>query len=558
MRLPSDKKKLASKVKDVIADCNVSQDTRLTLYRSLRQWRLTGSPDGNAAIYNKLGTHIARTSGYLFSPVDLRFNIEFENDYQTQVLKQSEVGARYLTKSFEKRDLDIKFSQGVEEALTYGACIFKQKWGHNGLSGRLVMPWQFGVYNESRTSLDEQEALCETVYITRDELWRRISHLKDADKIFKKALSHAKKTNDVTGPENYFHQVMIGGVAPVIDVSTPSGASPGGSVNTDGSALQAMVAPSVSASLIAFHELTVVDDDTGDYTSIQFVEPDIIITPQSKKYNLFLPGMHPYTLIQPNPIEGCIWGISEIQPMLKLQNLLRERMEDIKKIMGLQYDRLLAFIGFSGLTDDSYDAFRQAGYIAQEQPGAKIEDLTPKLPNEAFADINEILRFMDEVSGFQNILSGQGEAGVRSGNHASTLMKTASPRLRDKAILIERQCSEVGNKALELLRVKEAKVHWVGNGEDPKEEFLLNSLPDDYRVVVDSHSSSPIYEEDHKQLALLMMKAGVIDGESFLDLVHVPMRDLLKARLRLKQEKEAQMIKEHPELLTKGKAKGHK
>ena len=558
MRLPADKKKLATKITNVIGDCRISQDTRLTLYRSLRQWKLTGSPDGNAAIYNKLGTHIARTSGYLFSPVDLRFNIEFENDYSKNILMQSEVGARYLTKQFEKRDMDIRFSQGVEEALTYGACLFKQNWGHSGLGGRLVMPWNFGVYNESRCSLDEQEALCETVYITADELWRRISHLSDADKIYKKALSHAKKTNDVTGPENYFHQVMIGGVAPVIDVTTPMAESPGGSVNTDGSALQAMVAPSVAANLIAFHELTVVDDDTGDYTTIQFVEPDIIITPKNKKYNLFLPQQHAYTLIQPNPIEGCIWGISEIQPLLKLQNLLRERMEDIKKIMGLQYDQLLAFIGFSGLTDDMYDGFKQAGFIAQENPGAKVENLTPKLPTEAFADINEVLRFMDEVSGFANILSGQGEAGVRSGNHASTLMKTASPRLRDKAILTERQCSEVGNKSFELLRVKEANAHWVGDGLDPTAEFLLSSIPEDFRVVVDSHSSSPIYEEDHKQLALLMMKAGVIDGESFLDLVHVPMRDILKARLKLKQEKEAQMIKEHPELLTKGKGKGMK
>jgi hypothetical protein len=233
-------------------------------------------------------------------------------------------------------------------------------------------------------------------------------------------------------------------------------------------------------------------------------------------------------------------------------------MEDIKKIMGLQYDQLLAFIGFSGLTDDMYDGFKQAGFIAQENPGAKVENLTPKLPTEAFADINEVLRFMDEVSGFANILSGQGEAGVRSGNHASTLMKTASPRLRDKAILTERQCSEVGNKSFELLRVKEANAHWVGDGLDPTAEFLLSSIPEDFRVVVDSHSSSPIYEEDHKQLALLMMKAGVIDGESFLDLVHVPMRDILKARLKLKQEKEAQMIKEHPELLTKGKGKGMK
>jgi len=33
----------------------------------------------------------------------------------------------------------------------------------------------------------------------------------------------------------------------------------------------------------------------------------------------------------------------------------------------------------------------------------------------------------------------------------------------------------------------------------------------------------------------------------------LPMRDLLKSRYKIMQQKKAQMIKEHPELLTKGK-----
>ena len=265
-----------------------------------------------------------------------------------------------------------------------------------------------------------------------------------------------------------------------------------------------------------------------------------------------LPHEHPYVMVQPNPMAGYLWGRSELVPLLKMQALLRDRLEDIKKIMGLQYDRLLAFIGFSGMGDETYDAFRQAGFLTEDNPGAKVEDLTPKMPPEAFADVKEILGFLDDLSGFQNILGGQGESGVRSGNHAQTLLKTASPKMRASATLVERQCADMGNKAFELLRVKEAKQHWIGENADDNKMFLLSQIPDDYRVTVDSHSASPIYEEDHKQMAAFLLKAGIIDGESALDMLPLPMRDLLKARYRQMQQQKQQLMKEHPELLQKG------
>jgi hypothetical protein len=551
MRLKSGEKKLISQVQNIIGDCKVSMDSRLTQARTLGQWRRMGSADGGRAIYNKLGQHISRMSGYLFSPVDLRFLLEFEDDYSLEMQQQAEVAGRYLTKKFERQDLDIKFSQGIDEALTYGAAVMKLMWGNEGLTGRLLMPWNMGVMDESRNGFQEQEAILEVVYISKEELWRRVGHLENGSELYKKAVKFAGKSNvDVAG-ESFFSKVVLGGTTPIVQTDTLS-TETGGAFDTSSDPLVPQLGPSVQSALIAAYELTVVDDDTGDYTSIQFIEPDILITPRVKKTNLFIQGEQPYTLIQPNPVVGNFWGISELDPMLKLQALLRDRLEDIKKIMGVQYDKWLAFIGFSGDMGESYDSLKQNGWIAQEQPGAKIEDLTPKLPEAAFADINQIIQFMDDISGFQNILSGQGEAGVRSGNHASTLMRTASPRLRDRAILVERQCSELGNKAFELIRAKEAKVHWTTDDDDERKEFLLSAIPDDYRVVVDSHSSSPIYEEDHKQLAMMLLKAGVIEGDSVLDLVHIPMRDLLKDRYRQKQKQQAEFMAKNPELLKKG------
>ncbi len=553
MILPGNKASLIRKIRQLVDDCSISMQDRANLCATLKQWQYTGSPDGDTAIYNRLESHIDRMSSYLYSPVDLRFQMEFEHEYPERILKMGEEAGRYLSKKLEAADIDLTFGEGVDEALVNGSSVLKLMWGHDGLKSRLIPQYAFGVYKEDLNGLDKQEVLLETTHITTYELWRRISHLPDAMDMYKRAKNHAKSAPN-TEESNYFHSLVLSGAGNVVSTDG-NGLGPGGSVNVDVNSVSASISPEARLSLITFHELTILDDQAEDYTTVQFVEPDILITPRGKKQNLFVKGEHPYVLIQPNRASRYTWGRSELAPMLKLQALLRDRMEDIKKIMGLQYDRLLAFIGFSSMNDDMYDAFKENGYISQETPGAKVEDLTPKLPDAAFADINEILRFLDDVSGFQNILSGQGEAGVRSANHAQTLMKTASPRMRDRASIVERQCAEMGNKAFNLLRVKEAQTLWYGTGEDEKEEFLLSAIPDDYRVVVDSHSSSPIYEQDHQQMAMLLMKAGIIEGDSVIDLMQsLPMRDLLKSRYKLIQAKKAQMIKDHPELLTKGRS----
>jgi hypothetical protein len=164
-----------------------------------------------------------------------------------------------------------------------------------------------------------------------------------------------------------------------------------------------------------------------------------------------------------------------------------------------------------------------------------------------------ITRFMEEISGFGNILSGQGEAGVRAGGHADTLMKTASPRLRDRALLVERQCALFGDSTLAALAAKSAKVYWTDPANGEEQEFLLSQLPEDRRVFVDSHSGSPIYEQEHKETVSFLAKLGAIDGESAIDLLSVPMRDLLKARYRKMQQQKAAAMAANPELANKQK-----
>lgn len=555
MILPESTQKLGPWAFNIVDRCRVSVGQRAALARSLKQWRYTGSPDGNSAIINRLDHHIDRKASYLFSPNDLRFHIDFTHTYGKDILDKAEVASRALTRQFERQDIDLEFGLGVDDGLTYGCSIPKLVWTADGVACFLKMPWEMGVYREDRDFM-RQEAYCETSYVTPFDFWRLVSRLPNGAELFKRARQYSRSRSSNQDETNYFHQVLIAGTSPVVQTDMPYTQQVGGVVQASNDPGGAILDPDVANELICLHELWIWDDLRDDFTTIRVSEPDILISPQFRRTNEFVPHYHPYGFIQPNRRHGYTWGASELSQLIKLQWLLRDRVEDVKKLMGLQYDRLLAFIGQSGMNDEMYDRFKQAGYITMET--GDVKDLTPKLPDAAFADIKEIMEFMDEVSGFQNILSGQGEPGVRAGSHAQTLMKTASPRLRDQALTVERQCADLGDKIYACMAAKDPQAYWTGDGREPGTEFLLGQLPDDRRVTVDSHSSSPIYEEDHKDIAGFLAKIGAIDGEDAIEMLPgVPRKDILKERLRARQAAKAKLVQEHPELLTKGHGKGH-
>ena len=62
--------------------------------------------------------------------------------------------------------------------------------------------------------------------------------------------------------------------------------------------------------------------------------------------------------------------------------------------------------------------------------GGDVKDLTPKFPSELLPIIKYIQEQINTLGSFPEIMQGKGEAGVRAGAHAETLMKTASPTLR--------------------------------------------------------------------------------------------------------------------------------
>jgi hypothetical protein len=556
--VPTGERELLTFANEHIEMCRISVGMRASYCRLMNAIAETGRYDGTKSLINMLTTHLNRTTSHLFSPVELKFSLDFERTYPKNYLQRAAVVAKILTRSWERSNTDHAFALGVFQALKYGACLLKQWCQVEGPDQtpvyykKLVMPWQFGVYNESENEIDRQPAMVETTTITMPEVWRRIYHLPNAKKLFEKVRSHAMRGQAMSDPQSYFHQVLSASALQT-GVQGATRPLPGGIVQLNNDPNYAIMGPQVGAEVVNCHELWVQDDE--DYTTIIMIEPDIIIAPFGKKMNLTgVDGLQPYTLIQPNEVANWFWGRSELVDLIEPQALLSTWCDDAKRLFGLQVDRILAFTGGNSIDDEKYGQFRGAGYVSLEQ-GSDVKDLTPKIFPEMMPMLKFVIEQINWLSGFPDIMQGKGEPGVRAESHASTLMKTASPYLRDRALLVERQVATAADKTLSLKEAKDASKYWVdGTSIETMDKtgFILTDLPEDWRVSVDSHSSSPIFSDENSQLILAGLKLGVVTKEYVMDNLPFPNKEEGKAQVKAQDEaKQAQLqqlIKENPEL----------
>jgi len=573
MLLPKNINGLVAKSLQWIEDCRVSIGQRSAAYRSYGQWMETGRAAGGLGLANMLEAHVDRVASHLFSPSELRFAIDYENIYPKQILEQGGVAARIVSREWERKTIDLQFGHGVKGALGYGCYLMKHLAG-KGPDGnfvfqgtRLVPPWAFGVYQENVNSLADQECFVETVLLNRAEVWRMVRHLPDPEKLYKRITATGNRETGIGVPSSFMHQVLS---TAVLDTSLQNMTqpTPGGVVQLLNDPNFAMLGPQVAPQLFAMHELWVRDDAReGGYTTIRLIEPDILVSPQFRHINLFIEhGLgadggvetpsndQPYSVIQTNYVNGYFWGRSELVDLLQLQEWLTTHLDDTRRLMGQQIDKILAFPGYDGITDEFYGKFRTQGY-AGLPPGAQVQDLTPKLPEQLIPLVGQILMLMDKVSGFPPIMAGSGEPGVRSGVQTDTLMKTGSPRLRDRSLLVERQCANAADITLSVLQAKDARAVWV----DPNQvesEFLLAQLPDDRRIAVDAHTSSPIYADDHAQLIAFGVKSGFVNGVSAIEQLPFNHKDILIDRYKEDQKAQREFMLQHPEFFEK-RGSGH-
>jgi len=517
MRIPSNAQEREDFYLEILQKCLVSKEERRADYHTLRAYYLFGAgPEEPPAYFNKINPHLDQLSSFLYSADTTRFNIQLGASVNTIEHRKTPALTQALNDEWLNSNADQVFSSALNWSLVYNTTFIKLVV-NNGIHPYMIEPSSVGVLREDTPYTDRQEALVQTYYITKSDLYARLySHPKRDELVKRVTTGSGPEDSDIPDAVN---RIVTSQTNPTIY----------GNVNMDlygEMRYQARVAEDT----VEMHELWIWNDDTGDYQVVTIAQPMVIIYDRPGE-SLFMKGECPFIQLCPNPLYDYYWGESECQKLILLQSLRNNRMTEILDLLSKQVSPPTALTGFTGILDEKNFALNRAGgLLASDMPNAKVDRLAPNLPNDLFEMLREIDAMFSEVSGISNVLSGRGESGVRSQGHASQLARLGSSRAKKRALIVEDALEKVATMYLKLMQIYDP-THYTDTEGKP---FIADQFTRDFVVKVDAHSNSPIFTEDLKNLAFNLFKAGAIDQEALLDMLEPPMKQLLKDKLKSK------------------------
>ena len=541
LRIPQKLDDLKPWIKEVIDECTSSSDERGLVYTRAAQYYYQGTYDNRAAIYNKMRTYIDRLAGFLMQPTDVRFAIVYDSSEPENVLERSQLVAEKLTSDYRSTDADICFAEALTWALVNGCQLMKIIPCDQTFKHAPVHPQNFGVLSETVLDLDEQEAFVHVSYPTLSRLRSMLEemHHPKAKEIMDRVIEEPSREEEER--PTYFHQMIVGGVAQPGDV----GAAPSAAGVVNVFPVPTPWQPNKRLRRTVKLCEVWIKNEHNDWTTIQVVygaEPLIIEGADTRRNISRVPGHHPFVKIQAQTTPGYFWGRSLIADVQMLQDILSKRLRDIKVMWDRNVNAPQVFSGFTSVTEEMYfKIINEGGFLNDPNPNAKANKLVEPPPEHYLEELDFLMKLFDEAAGFSPIMGGQGEPGVRAGVHAQTLVRTSSPRLIDQAARIERQLAQCGYISLRIMQAMDPSIYTT---TDSNISFTLEELPENFQVIVDSHSASPAFAEDNRQVAIALARAGAVDAEDLINMLHPPGADLLRARLKMRQKAQAQEAKE--------------
>ena len=532
MRIPPNHDERENFYLELAQKCMVSREERKEDYRVLRSYFLFGAgSEEPPAYFNKIHPHIDQLTSFLYSAETTRFSISLGASVHKNEQRKTPVLTNALNDEWLNSNADQVFSTALTWSLVFNTTFVKLVY-NNGIHPYMIEPGAMGVLREDTPYTDRQEAIVQRYYITKSELYARLySHPKRESIVARVTGGIRNTTNDGANGGDGVARVIMSATNPTIY----------GNVEMDLYGMNRYQAR-VAEETIEMQELWCWNDETMDYQVVTIASPDVIIYDRPGA-SLFLKGECPFVQICPNPQYDYFWGQSEVQKLMLLQGLRNNRMTEVLDILSKQTSPPTALSGFTGILDEKNFALNRAGgLLSSDMPNAKVERLAPEMPNNLFEVIHEIDDMFSEVSGISNVLSGKGEAGVRSTGHASQLARLGSSRAKKRALIVEDSLEKVATMYLKLMQAYDA-THFKDTEGVP---FIAEQFTKDFVVKVDAHSNSPIFTEDTKQLAFNLFKAGAIDKKELLDLVEPPMKQLLKENLEKRERFEASQPKPAP------------
>lgn len=573
MRIPSEKREQF--VREIVEACLVSQSDRIQRGMYYKNYFLTGTDQPMyPAAYNRTFTYIDDLESTLYSPVSLKLHIGDPDLPNLLTEAKGRAAASRLRIHSRRSNTDSMTSSAVGWALIKGKTFIKQMWKGSGFKPDLIQPEAMGVLKENYGQLDEgMEAFTHSMLLTPFELKRLIWNAPRREETLKKlAASSLGQTYPLAEMTNE-KQVIVGGLYPFQPAGSPNPNNTRGIVDWMGGPSPTM-SPAFINSLVRLDEAWIWDDERADWATFQIIGETLVFgklqtvnalgyNTASKQENPDLKGRHPFCEFCPNPLEGYFWGRSEIVNVALLQEFINKRISGINRMLRKEEEPSTRFVGSTGVNQMTLSRYRApGGYFADPSPNAKIEDTAMKVPADVWAALHEYERMFDSMAGKPPVAQGRGDQGVRGQGHAQTLLQMASPRFKDRALLVERDCEGMYSLMLDLARAHDPKkiIAWVPRAQAGDEAlpdnpliippvagqaavpFTFANLDEDVVCTIDSHSASPIFAMEAKQLMFDYLKVGAASVEDLIEHTDSPDPDGMIAGAERRAAEKAQEI----------------
>lgn len=539
---------------EIVQACLVSRNDRIGIYEILRCYYLFGcSSDNNPALMNKILPSIALLTSFLFAGETTKYGIVIDDESGEKNTDLPKVPplTRRLNGKWHRSHADIQAKLAIEWSLVYGTMLLKMIQRGRNTIPYLVEPHSFGVYDESLQFLDDQEAFVHVYTIDQKVLDRLLADHPKRDMIVKNVAATMRQ--DIHDLPAAVNRIIMSSLPMT---SYPNGP---GQIASPYNVIDAY-RPKTANERVEMRELWVWDDDADDYRIATMASGGICIydRPNSTKKKekdakdsiFYLPGEHPFIQFAPNPDPGYFWGQSEVDRLTSLQDARETRIQQVIELLNRQVKPPMTLKGnWQGIQDETQFAMQVFGAgISSVDPQADAKLWAPTVPQDTFAEVREYDSMINEIMGLSNVTQGKGESGVRSKGHAAELARLGSARIKARANIIEDSLDNLGLHFLRLMQQHDPEKMKDTNGQD----FTAEQFTKDYTVKVDGHSSSPIFVEDQKELALKLLEVHAITRAQFIEMTDPPNKQVLLADLQKIEASEAAAKKAEQEAEQKG------
>ena len=509
---------------EIFRQCVGDHDERKAYHADLRSLYTLGSSDGSKAPYNKLTAHVRQSASYLFQSESVRLAPRFTTT------RYGETWVRHLDVYRDEVHAwwhDSKAGQpvtiGVEWGHVYPSVVWKVV--PSGGEPRVILvpdPADIGVLEADR-DFDLQEALTHQFWMPLARFQRLVAgHPREAE-LMRLAMQHAQYGgDDLLQPAPAVERIAFDNVGEPLS---------GGGVPVAGS-----IAPMahVETPRVPMGELWVVDDRIHDWRAVTGLAVGGELHPLFERKNPCVSGVDPFVKLTLQPAPDYTWGFSQVDDLGGLQDEYVDLKASVAKAIRLGLRPPIVLFGYGGLKDDRAQRLREENAVlAIANPNGKVERLVPQLPNDTMSYVGRVDREFADAGGLPLLLSGeQGEGGMRAGNQVGVLATLASARIRENAMRVEYAVSELATLGALMMRDLHDEPLALPTGE----RFYLHNIPRQIAFVVASHSASPLYAASVGDKADRALKAGAISKPSYVELLDLPMPDVLRAEARRLEE----------------------